>query len=78
MTPNMRPRKFKPRFLSGLAPIASCILAVATARAQTIKWGLTLTNINNPITPIVITNAPGNTNAPGGIAAPTDSITISS
>jgi hypothetical protein len=27
--------------------------------AQQIKWGLTLTNINNPITPIVVTNGDG-------------------
>jgi len=51
-------------------------LALFSAGAQTIQWGLTLTNINNPITPIVITNTAGNTNAPGGTAAPTGSITI--
>ena len=28
-----------------------------TGRAQTIQWGLTLTNINNPIPPVVVTNA---------------------
>src|SRR5947209_7138612 len=52
------------------------VSAAFTVKAQQIKWGLTLTNINNPITPIVITNGPGNTNAPGGTAAPDGSLTI--
>lgn len=76
MTANVIRRNPKLKFLTRQSPIALCLLAVAPAPAQTIKWGLTLTNINNPIAPIVITNAPGNTNAPGGTAAPTDSITI--
>jgi len=52
------------------------VLAGLAAQGQTIQWGLTLTNINNPITPIVVTNAPGNTNGPGGTAAPVGSISI--
>ena len=50
--------------------------ASLTLQAQTIKWGLTLTNINNPIATIVITNAPSNTNGPGGTEAPDGTITI--
>jgi hypothetical protein len=34
-------------------------LALATARAQTIQWGLTLTNINNPTPTTVVTNSDG-------------------
>jgi hypothetical protein len=36
-----------------------CSLALATARAQTIQWGLTLTNIHNPTPTIVVTNGDG-------------------
>jgi hypothetical protein len=59
-----------------LALVTGCLLAGFAAQAQTIKWGLTLTNINDPITPIVVTNAPGNTNGPGGVEAPTGSVSI--
>jgi hypothetical protein len=36
-----------------------CTLAVASAHAQTIQWGLTLTNIHNPTTTTVVTNTDG-------------------
>src|ERR1019366_5458730 len=66
MTTNMTRRNSKQRLLVGLAPIAWCILAVAVAHAQTIQWGLTLTNINNPITPIVVTNGDGSVSITAG------------
>ena len=55
------------KLLSRLAPIASCSLIFATAQAQTpIQWGLTLTNINNPIAPIVVTNGDGSISITAG------------
>ena len=39
---------------------------LTTAPAQSIQWGLTLTNINNPITPIVVTNGDGSVSITGG------------
>jgi hypothetical protein len=36
-----------------------CTLALATARAETIQWGLTLTNIHNPTPTTVVTNSDG-------------------
>ena len=36
-----------------------CGLALSTARAQTIQWGLTLTNIHNPTPTTVVTNTDG-------------------
>src|SRR5262245_33429948 len=71
------PRKYflVPSCLLSVEILLACF-AVFSAKAQQIKWGLTLTNINNPIPPIVITNAAGNTNGPGGTEAPVDSITI--
>ncbi len=76
MKPNVIHRNRTLRLLSGTPLIVLCSLLVNSVQAQTIKWGLTLTNINNPITPIVITNGVANTNAPGGTAAPDGSITI--
>jgi len=76
MKPDLISRNSTLKFFPGLALIAFSSLIATTTPAQTIKWGLTLTNINNPISPIVITNAPGNTNAPDGTAAPDGSITI--
>jgi hypothetical protein len=72
------PSRKHPTLRSIFLPSAILLAALAlfSAGAQTIQWGLTLTNINNPITPIVITNAAGNTNAPGGTQAPIGSITI--
>ena len=51
---------------SGLAAIAVCSLGLASAQAQSIQWGLTLTNINNPIPPIVVTNGDGSISITGG------------
>jgi hypothetical protein len=36
------------------------------AQGQTIQWGLTITNINNPITPTVVTNGDGSISITGG------------
>ena len=72
--PNPKALALRPRALA--AAIALCACAALTVRAQTIQWGLTLTNINNPIPPIVITNTAGNTNGPGGTQAPVGSLTI--
>jgi len=55
------------RYCSRLAPIAGFILLLATAQAQTpIQWGLTLTTINNPIPPTVVTNGDGSLSITGG------------
>lgn len=49
---------------------AGCILVASlglvNAPAEPIKWGLTLANINNPITPIVVTNADGSISITAG------------
>jgi hypothetical protein len=47
---------------------ALCISGVAltSSQAQQIKWGLTLTNINNPITPAVATNSDGSISITAG------------
>lgn len=66
MTPNTTHRNSKPGRLSGLVPIAGCLLAVATAQAQTTKWGLTLTNINNTIPTTVVTNGDGSISITAG------------
>ena len=59
MKPNLIRRNIILRLWAGLALIVLCSLVLATAQAQSIQWGLTLTNINNPITPIVVTNGDG-------------------
>lgn len=41
-------------------------IAAFSTQAQQIKWGLTLTNINNPITPIVVTNGDGSISITAG------------
>ena len=38
---------------------ALCALAIGTVQAQTIQWGLTLTNIHNPTPTKVVTNSDG-------------------
>src|SRR5215472_4676060 len=52
--PNPKALALKPGALA--AAIALCACASFTVQAQTIQWGLTLTNINNPIPPLVVTN----------------------
>src|SRR5690349_14670829 len=71
--------KMKFRKLQNWSSFSAGVLLLSglvSLEAQQIQWGLTLTNINNPIAPIVITNAPGNTNGPGGTEAPVGSLTI--
>src|SRR6266446_10209884 len=48
--------------------LAAALLLCGTGfvSAQQIKWGLTLTNINNPITPVVITNGDGSVSITAG------------
>src|SRR5258708_26782534 len=43
----------------------ACVVATQS-HAQQIKWGLTLVNINNPITPIVVTNGDGSISITAG------------
>jgi hypothetical protein len=46
--------------------LSALLLAGLAAPAAQIQWGLTLTNINNPITPIVVTNGDGSISITGG------------
>lgn len=49
------------------AGLAWCGLGVGVSNAQTIaQWGLTVTNINNPIPPIVATNSDGSVSITAG------------
>ncbi len=59
MTKNLTGRNHGRGRLSALVPIALSSLIACSAQAQSIQWGLTLANINNPITPIVVTNGDG-------------------
>jgi hypothetical protein len=43
-----------------------CVLGSFCVHAQQIKWGLTLTNINNPIAPVVVTNGDGSISITAG------------
>jgi hypothetical protein len=52
---NLRARKF----LLWAQTLSVCGLTVVAARAQTIQWGLTLTNIYNPTPTTVVTNGDG-------------------
>jgi hypothetical protein len=52
------------RFLTLLAALS--IPASLAAQGTAIQWGLTLTNINNPITPIVVTNGDGSISITAG------------
>ena len=54
----------KPRFLTILAALS--IPASLAAQGTTIQWGLTLTNFNDPITPIVATNGDGSLSITAG------------
>src|ERR1041385_7877102 len=60
----------KTNTLSKLRTLAMTGIVLASgalsARAQQIKWGLTLVNINNPITPIVVTNGDGSISITAG------------
>ena len=59
-------RKSYLRFLAlgGISLIAG--LALVSSQAQQIKWGFTRTNINNPITPTVVTNGDGSVSITAG------------
>src|SRR5215213_3892404 len=46
--------------------LSALLLACLAAPAAQIQWGLTLTNINNPITPIVVTNGDGSISITAG------------
>ena len=46
--------------------IGICWLAASLTQAQTMPWGLTLTNINNPIAPLVATNTDGSVTVTAG------------
>src|SRR5882672_11732625 len=48
------------------AMIALSGLVSLNLQSATIQWGLTLTNINNPITPIVVTNGDGSISITAG------------
>ena len=72
----MKTTLIRPRGALALLAAAGVAAFAPAAHSQAFPWGLTLTNINNPIAPIVVTNAPGNTNGPGGVAAPTGSISV--
>jgi hypothetical protein len=43
-----------------------CGIGLVSAQAQQIKWGLTLTNVNNPIVPVVVTNGDGSVSITAG------------
>src|SRR5215813_15226650 len=53
------------KLLGWVGPIGLCGLNLA-AQGQTIQWGLTLTNINNPIIPTVVTNGDGSISITAG------------
>src|ERR1051325_1769361 len=60
----------KTNTLSKLRTLAMTGIVLASgalsARAQQIKWGLTLVNINNPIPPTVVTNGDGSISITAG------------
>ncbi len=67
MKPKLIHQTFTRKAFSRLAPIAVSSLIFATAQAQTaIQWGLTLTNINNPIPTTVVTNGDGSISITAG------------
>src|SRR5215472_9016976 len=56
--------KYQCRLFVSAATLLFC--GLVSVEAQQIKWGLTLTNINNPITPIVVTNGDGSISITAG------------
>src|SRR5215472_18180671 len=56
--------KYQCRLFVSAATLLFC--GLVSVEAQQIKWGLTLTNINNPITPIVVTNGDGSVTITAG------------
>ncbi|MCX6884642.1 MAG: hypothetical protein NTX27_06325, partial [Verrucomicrobia bacterium] len=64
MNKQKKQNRIRSRALAGAFLAAG--LAAMSAQAQQIKWGLTLVNINNPITPILTTNANGSLSITAG------------
>src|SRR5215470_4349632 len=56
----------KRSMLLGVALSLSLISLTPRSVAQQIQWGLTVTNINNPITPTVVTNGDGSISITAG------------
>lgn len=54
------------RALRSAGLVAAFGMTTVVAGAQTIQWGLTVVNINNPITPTVVTNADGSISITAG------------
>jgi len=61
-----RVHKHYSRSFFACASILFAGFAFVSAEAQQIKWGLTVTNINNPITPTIVTNANGSVSITAG------------
>jgi hypothetical protein len=64
----MKPTPFNYNNCRSLLALGSLLfgLVVSVAPAQTIQWGLTLTNINNPTAAIVVTNLDGSLSITAG------------
>lgn len=58
--------KSSPASLLAKLAVVCCGFVAVSVQAQPIKWGLTLTTINNPITPTVVTNGDGSISITGG------------
>ena len=58
-------KTLKNTFRCPVFAFVSCLM-VMQSYAQQIKWGLTVLNINNPITPIVVTNGDGSISITAG------------
>src|SRR5215475_6189390 len=56
--------KYQSRLFFSVATLLLC--GLVSVEAQQIQWGLTLVNINNPITPIVVTNGDGSISITAG------------
>jgi len=67
LTPRLPNVRFT-RAARRIVPVAALLLflTLLTTQAQQIRWGLTVTNINNPITPIVVTNGDGSISITAG------------
>src|SRR6266704_1967689 len=58
--------KYDVRYLVAFSIAFVACLVGMQSHAQQIKWGLTVLNINNPITPIVVTNGDGSISITAG------------
>jgi len=61
-----RVHKQRSRSFFACSSILFAGFAFVSAEAQQIKWGLTLANINNPVTPTVVTNGDGSISITAG------------